>query len=78
MMWFEFFIILTIYLAPWIAGVPLACRILSKSGHHWAWGLLALLPFLGAMAVGCYLAFTTWPVQKELARLRQDRGAASA
>jgi len=50
------------------------CRIFSKAGFCWAWGLLMLVPIVN-MVVLLVLTFSDWPVLRELRQLRQQSGA---
>jgi ATP/ADP translocase len=45
------------------------CKIFSKAGYCWAFGLLALVPF-GTLIMILILAFADWPIQKELRSLK--------
>jgi len=49
--------------------VVVFCKLFHKMGHHWALGFLSLLPF-GSSLILAYMAFSRWPVQDELDRLR--------
>lgn len=51
------------------------CKIFSKAGYCWAFGLLALVPF-GTLILLLILAFADWPIQKELRALKQPRPGA--
>ncbi|MBC8468313.1 MAG: hypothetical protein H8D56_02475 [Planctomycetes bacterium] len=53
------------------------CRIFSKAGYSWAFGLLMLLPFSQAI-IPLILAFMDWPVCKELRLLKQEPGSGSS
>ena len=46
------------------------CKIFSKAGYSWANGLLMLIPLVNLFTV-LFLAFSEWPIQKEL-RLMED------
>ena len=46
------------------------CRIFSKAGYSWAFGLLMLLP-MSELIIPLILAFMDWPVCKELSLLKQ-------
>jgi hypothetical protein len=41
------------------------CRIFSKAGYGWAFGLLILLPF-AELVIPLVLALLDWPIQKKL------------
>ena len=47
------------------------CKIFSKAGYCWAFGLLALVPF-GALIMLLILAFTDWPICRELRSLKSQ------
>ena len=47
------------------------CRIFSKAGYSWAFGLLMLVPMAG-LIIPLILALIDWPVQTELRRLKQQ------
>ena len=51
------------------------CKIFSKAGYCWAFGLLTLVPF-GALIMLLILAFADWPIRRELRTLKpQTPGA---
>ena len=54
-----------------ILMVVVYCRICSKTGHHWALGLLMFVPIANVI-LPLILAFTDWPIQKELRQLKQQ------
>ena len=58
-------------LAIVIFKIWLYCRVFSKTGYHWALGLLLVVPF-GDIIVLLILAFGDWPVLDELRRYRQQ------
>jgi Na+-driven multidrug efflux pump len=45
------------------------CKIFSKAGYCWAFGLLALVPF-GVLVMVLILAFADWPIHRELRTLK--------
>ncbi|MHC4212782.1 MAG: hypothetical protein ACYSWP_05330 [Planctomycetota bacterium] len=45
--------------------VWLHCRIFSKAGYSWAFGLLVLVPF-GQLIVLLILAFGQWPIHQQM------------
>jgi hypothetical protein len=47
------------------------CKIFSRAGYSWAFGLLMLLP-LSELIIPLILAFMDWPVCKELRLLKQE------
>jgi len=67
-------IILLVVVANLIS-VLIFCKIFSKTGYHWAFGLLTIVP-VANLLVPFFLAFADWPVQKELRELRQRLGIA--
>lgn len=54
-----------------VIGVILWCRIYSKTGYSWAFGLLMIIPIANFVML-CVLAFSDWPVLKEVKALRQQ------
>jgi hypothetical protein len=52
------------------------CRIFSKTGYSWAFGLLMLLPF-SEVVIPLVLAFIDWPISKELRQLKQEQSGGS-
>ncbi len=48
------------------------CRIFSKAGYSWAFGLLMLLPF-SEIVIPLILALIEWPVCKELRLFKQEQ-----
>ena len=52
------------------------CRIFSKAGYSWAFGLLMLLP-MSELIIPLILAFMEWPVCKELRLLKKEPGSGS-
>ena len=48
------------------------CRIFSKAGYSWAYGLLMLLPF-SEIVIPLVLALMDWPVCKELRLFKQGQ-----
>ncbi len=58
-------------LAIVVVSVFLWCRIFSKTGYSWAMGLIVLVPF-GNLILILILAFSDWPVLKELSILKDQ------
>jgi hypothetical protein len=58
-------------LAIVVVSVFLWCRIFSKTGYSWAMGLIVLVPF-GNLILILILAFSDWPVLKELSILKNQ------
>ncbi len=50
------------------------CRIFSKAGYSWAFGLLMLLPF-SEVVIPLILALINWPVCKELRLFKQEQSS---
>jgi len=50
------------------------CRIFSKAGYSWAFGLLMLLPF-SEVVIPLILALIDWPVCKELRLFKQEQSS---
>ena len=50
------------------------CRIFSKAGYSWAFGLLMLLPF-SEIVIPLILALIDWPVCKELRLFNQEQSS---
>ena len=48
------------------------CRIFSKAGYSWAFGLLMLLPF-SELVIPLVLAVMDWPVCRELRLFKQEQ-----
>ncbi len=48
------------------------CRIFSKAGYSWAFGLLMLLP-MSELVIPLVLALIEWPVCKELRLFKQEQ-----
>jgi uncharacterized membrane protein len=62
------FMVLTISLIK----VLIWCKIFSKAGYSWALGLLTLLPIVDIIMY-FFLAFSNWPVRRELQQLKQQQ-----
>ena len=56
-------------LVVFVLTVVIAWRIVGKTGHPGALGLLALVPLVN-MIFALYLAFSEWPIERELRALR--------
>jgi len=52
--------------------VIISCKIFSKAGYNWALGLLIILPIVDVVMV-CFLAFSDWPILRELRQLKQQQ-----
>lgn len=44
-------------------------KIAEKAGYAPAWGLLAMVPLVGYVAI-LYFAFTEWPIEKQVQELK--------
>ena len=60
-----FLIIGLVSLVVMALAVWLHCRIFSKAGYSWAFGLLVLVPF-GQLIVLLILAFGQWPIHQQM------------
>jgi len=47
------------------------CKIFSRAGYSWALGLLMLVP-IANIIMPFILAFSDWPIQKQLRKLKQQ------
>jgi len=67
-------IILALFVMLIITAIKIliACKIFSKAGYNWALGLLIILPIVDVVMV-CFLAFSDWPILKELRQLKQQQ-----
>ncbi|UCD00024.1 MAG: hypothetical protein JSW66_09100 [Phycisphaerales bacterium] len=69
------FTLIVLLLAVFVALIVLAikilifCKIFSKAGYCWAFGLLTLVP-LGTLIMLLILALSDWPVRRELRALK--------
>jgi len=52
------------------------CRIFSKAGYSWAFGLLMLLP-MSEVVIPLILAIMEWPVSRELRLFKQGQSGSS-
>jgi hypothetical protein len=53
-----------------VLTIVIWCKIFSKAGYSWALGLLMLVPIANLIMM-LVLAFSDWPVHKELRLLKQ-------
>ena len=53
------------------------CKIFSKTGYSWTLGLLILVP-IANLIMPLVLAFSDWPICREVRVLRQRRNDQSA
>ena len=64
-------VIVGVILTAAVVSILLWCKILSKTGYSWAMGLIVLVPF-GNLILMLILAFSDWPVLKELRFLKDQ------
>ena len=57
-----------------IITVIVFCKIFSKAGYSWALGLLMFIP-IANLVMFLVLAFSEWPILKELRALKQSHGS---
>lgn len=53
-----------------VLGIIIWWKIFSKAGYSGALSLLMLVPIANLIVI-LYLAFSTWPIQRELEQLRR-------
>lgn len=53
------------------------CRIFHKTGHGWAFGLLMLVPLANIIML-FVLAFSDWPIHKQLRLFKQQLNSVPA
>lgn len=53
------------------------CKIFSKVGYCWAFGLLTVIPIVNFF-VPIILGFSKWPLEKQLQQLKNDRQTTAA
>ena len=63
-----------VLLVAMIIIVVALCKIFSKAGYCWALGLLMLVP-IANLVMFLVLAFSDWPILKELRALKQSHGS---
>lgn len=69
----ELIIIMMVTLIMGAIPVALGWVVFSKTGLPGALSLIALFPVVGILVVVCILAFTEWPIEREVRLLRQGR-----
>ncbi|MFA5252372.1 MAG: hypothetical protein WC454_07295 [Phycisphaerae bacterium] len=69
------FLFAFIFLVILAVKLLICCRIFANAGYSWALGLLMLIPIVNII-MAFYLAFSDWPVNKELRSLKQKQNAA--
>ena len=62
-----------IWLLITILVVLVFCKIFAKTGYSWALGLLMFIPIANIIML-FVLAFSEWPIQKELKSLKAQIG----
>jgi hypothetical protein len=67
-------ILLFVYIAIAVLGIIAAVKIVSKAGYSGWWVLIGLVPLVGSIFVIVF-AFSTWPVTREVERLRAQVGS---
>ncbi len=65
---------LLVGLTTTIIMVVALCKIFSKAGYCWALGLLMFIP-IANLVMFLVLAFSEWPILKELRALKQSHGS---
>jgi hypothetical protein len=65
---------LFIILAISILHLIVFCMIYSRAGYPWAMGFLMLIPVVNIIMM-LILAFSEWPIQKQLKMLQQQMGS---
>ncbi len=60
-----------IILAFLVLAIVVWCKIFSKTGYSWALGLLMFVP-IANLIMFLVLAFSTWPIERELKALKQE------
>jgi hypothetical protein len=68
------FIALPIVLGFAAVKVYSFCKIFSKAGYSWAFGLITLIP-MAEIVIPLILAFMDWPVCKELRLFKQEQSS---
>jgi Protein of unknown function (DUF2510) len=66
-------VLVIIYLAILVVVILAYVRIITKAGYSGWWVLIALVPLVNVVMFLVF-AFSEWPIEKELARLRTQRG----
>jgi len=69
-MLFIMFVLFMVLIAAAIK-VLIFCKIFSKAGYCWAFGLLILVP-IANIIMAFFLAFADWPIRKQLRLLKQQ------
>ena len=74
---FTLIVLFVILAAIIILTAVIWCKLFSKAGHHWAAGLLMLVPVANVI-MPFVLAFGEWPIERELQQLRRQQNKTSA
>ena len=74
---FTLIVLFVILAAIIILTAVIWCKLFSKAGHHWAGGLLMLVPVANVI-MPFVLAFGQWPIERELQQLRRQQNKTSA
>ena len=67
------FVLFPIFAGIVILNIVIWCKIFSRAGYGWAMGLLMLIPPVNFIMM-LVLAFSEWPIQREVNALRQVAG----
>jgi len=62
-------------LIMFVIQILVFCKIFSKTGFSWAFGLLMLVPIANLVML-FVLAFAEWPIERELRSFKQQRQVA--
>jgi len=67
------FIMFVLFMVLIVAAIKVLifCKIFSKAGYCWAFGLLILVP-IANIIMAFFLAFADWPIRKQLRLLKQQ------
>jgi hypothetical protein len=57
-----------------ILSAVVYCKICSKTGYHWALGLLMFVP-IANLVLPLVLAFSEWPIHRELRACKKQTGS---
>ena len=69
---------LIFFLIFFVISVGIYFLIIKKTGYNPLLSLLILIPGLGGLIIVIMLAFTEWPIQRELRELRARLGGGGA
>lgn len=65
-----------VWLVTIVITIVVSCKIFSKAGYSWALGLLMLIPIVNFIMM-LVLAFSEWPIQKEIKALKAQPAPAT-